>query len=199
MLRSLARRGSPGSRRVSRGAAAFPGPSRHTHDSLVWASSPKAGRPLRPTHRLSYRACASRDPFRGPRGLDVGRACLGEEGGGGGSLPYGAHPTGAWPATRTEKKQCVCGGLALAAVRAPPGTQLSSLLRSEPEGGLTSPTPLCPPLRRGGLAGRGARTLIYPCPTPTCLRTLAHENKTKKTCTTLSGGSLGSCVDEERS
>ena len=105
---SLARRGglpvhaglSPEARRSPPG-----GFRRDTPTTLVWASSPKAGRPLRPTHRLSCRACASRDLLRGPRGPDVGRACLGEEGVGGGSLPYGAHPTGAWPATRTEKRK----------------------------------------------------------------------------------------------
>lgn len=75
----------------------------------------------------------------------------------------------------------------------PPGTQLSRLPRRR-EGGSMSPA-YTPGLARGGRGS--ARAVAF------CLRTLSRKKKglpqTKNKCTTLSGGSLGSCVDEERS
>ena len=157
-------------------------PGRRDTTTLVWASSPKAGRPLRPTHRLSYRACASRGPLRGPRGLDVGRACLGEEGGGGGSLPYGAHPTGAWPATRTENKKA-------ARLRRPrPGRRPCAsgypTLLSPPErarGGSNVPYPALSSPSPGRLSGPGRPDPYLPLVKhPLVSELWPTKNKTKK-------------------
>ena len=70
----------------------------------------------------------------------------------------------------------------------PPHTCLVSFLAGRPE---ATPRSVCSPLS----PGRGGRWSLGDCAVVST-REFAH---TRNTDTTLSGGSLGSCVDEERS
>ena len=93
-------------------------------------------------------------------------------------------------ASRNPVKSVAEDGLTLAAPRlAPAGTQLSSLPRRV-EGGSMSLAPPTP--------GKLERPRSLSSPTMQS-RKPCGLGATTKTLTTLSGGSLGSCVDEERS
>lgn len=93
------------------------------------------------------------------------------------------------------------GRLALAVLRAPPGaqSQLSFPLRGS-EGGSMSPPPACPrPPPRPGLDGMERPDGFSFFKTSKSFDAWLSGITKKQTLTTLSGGSLGSCVDEERS
>lgn len=132
-------------------------------NTLVWASFPRTGRPaglpaspkpkplLRPKRCYAFRSACS----EGSDGLDVSGALApgaGVEDGEGSPSPVA---TGTRPATRNHKNpKRGCGCLALAAPRAPPGTQLAFPLRGL-AGGSMSPAPLC-----SGLVGWSARGFL---------------------------------------
>ena len=175
---------------------------------MVSASSrtgPHLGAPSAP--RIPLRLTAKHLPaglLRGLTDLKTGSllaVCPGGREGAAVAADVRCHPGLALSSHSEPQPSARCGGLALVALRVPAGTQLSSLRRRE-EGGSMSPSPFCPCPGLNGwerpprLSTNSFFPPFYVCglPVPN-----ARTKKTTKTLTTLSGGSLGSCVDEERS
>lgn len=171
--------------RVSRGCALEAGknPAR-LGLILVWASLPARPLPRSLGPPLTPRGGLSRG-LTGRRVAGCSRRWAHQGGSRSGIVTVPAHRENLSPQARR-------GGFALAAVRAPPGTQLSSLLRRE-HGGFNVSSP-AQPWRDGAPGG-----LASPQTQSLCERGNPTKKKERTHCTTLSGGSLGSCVDEERS